>query len=117
MHITSKGAPDRREDLFGGVGTVKVWNLLRRRSPPFTAALACELDPGGRVGKHRQQEYAEIVVGIEGLGEAVVGKQQYGLRPGDVVHLPLGETLEIINHSDTEPLQYLIIKAAGGDAP
>ena len=112
MKITSKGAPDLRENMFGGVGTVKVWNLMLRKSPPFTAALGCELDPGGHVGRHRQQEFPEIVIGVEGLGEAIVGKQQYGLRPGDVVYLPLGETLEIINHSETEPLQYLIIKAS-----
>ncbi|PRQ02727.1 cupin domain-containing protein [Enhygromyxa salina] len=111
MEIDSKGAPDPRQNLFGGVGTVKVWNLLRRSAPPFTAVLACELEPGGRVGRHLQEEFPEIVVGIEGLGEAVVGKQQFGLRPGDVVYLPLGETLEIINHSDTARLQYLIIKA------
>ena len=111
MKILGKAAPDARKDLFGGTGTVKVWNLLRRAAPPFTAALACELDPGGRVGRHRQQHFLEIVIGIEGLGEAVVGKQQHALRPGDVVYLPLGETLELINHSDSEPLQYLIIKA------
>ena len=111
MKILGKAAPDARKDLFGGTGTVKVWNLLRRAAPPFTAALACELDPGGRVGRHRQQHFPEIVIGIEGLGEAVVGKQQHALRPGDVVYLPLGETLELINHSDSEPLQYLIIKA------
>ncbi|PRQ01071.1 Cupin domain protein [Enhygromyxa salina] len=115
MEINSKGAPDPRENLFGGIGTVKVWNLLRTKAPPFTAVLACELDPGGRVGRHRQQEFPEIVVGIAGLGEAVVGKQQFGLRPGDVVYLPQGETLELINHRDDEPLQYLIIKAR--DAP
>jgi len=111
MEITSKGAPDLRKDMFGGVGTVKVWNLLRRKSEPFVAALACELEPGGRVGSHRQQEFPEIVIGIAGLGEAVVNDQQFGLRPGDVVHLPLGDSLQIINHSETEPLQYLIIKA------
>lgn len=111
MEIKSKGAPDQRENLFGGVGVVKVWDLLRRNAAPFTAVLACELEPGGRVGRHQQHEFPEIVVGIEGLGEAVVGKQQFGLRPGDVVFLPLGETLEIINHSDTTPLAYLIIKA------
>ena len=117
MEIKSKGAPDLRENLFGGVGTVKVWNLLLRQAPPFTAVLACELDPGGRVGRHVQQQYPEIVVGIEGLGEAIVGKQQFGLRPGDVVHLPLGATLEIINHRDDAPLQYLIIKARDAEVP
>jgi quercetin dioxygenase-like cupin family protein len=115
MEIKSKGEPDPRENLFGGVGTVKVWDLLRRAAPPFTAVLACELDPGGRIGRHLQNEFPEIVVGIEGLGEAIVGKQQFGLRPGDVVYLPLGQTLEIINHSETERLQYLIIKARAPD--
>lgn len=112
MKIQGKGAPDPRRDLFGGHGRVDVWNLLRRQAPPFTAVLACELEAGGRVGRHVQEHYPEIVVGIEGLGEAIVGKQQHALRPGDVVYLALGETLELINHSDEAPLQYLIIKAA-----
>ncbi|MCA9680789.1 MAG: cupin domain-containing protein [Myxococcales bacterium] len=111
LQIDSKGAPDLRHDLFGGTGTVKVWNLLHTAAPPFTAALACELEPGGRVGRHKQHEFPEIVIGISGLGEAVVNSQQYALRPGDVVYLPLGHTLELINHRDDEPLQYLIIKA------
>lgn len=114
MKITCKGAPDRRENLFGGTGVVKVWNLLGSAAPPFSAALGCELDPGGRVGRHVQQADPEIIVGIEGLGEAIVGTQQHALRPGDVVYLPFGETLEIINHSESEPLQYLIIKARTG---
>ncbi len=112
MKITSKGAPDERADLFGGRGVVKVWNMMGGQSmPPFSAALACELDPGGRVGPHVQQQDPEIVVGIAGLGEAKVGGRQYSLRPGDVVYLAFGETLEIINHLDDTPLQYLIIKA------
>ncbi|NVB37382.1 cupin domain-containing protein [Pseudenhygromyxa sp. WMMC2535] len=114
IEILGKGAPDLRSELFGGQGTVKVWNLMRQAAPPFTAVLACELEPGGRVGRHRQEHYPEIVIGISGLGEAIVGKQQHGLRPGDMVYLPQGEILELINHRDDEPLQYLIIKAREG---
>lgn len=100
-----------RENLFGGQGRVQVWSLLEGQAPPFTAALACELEAGGRVGRHVQDNCPEIVIGLGGLGEAVVGKQQWALRPGDVVYLPLGEVLEIINHSSDEALRYLIVKA------
>jgi hypothetical protein len=92
-----KGPVDVRPALFGGVGEVRVWNLLADHSHtphPITAVLSCELDPSGHVGRHVQQQFPEI-------GE------------GDVVYLPLGSTLELRNHSSVAPLAYLIIKARG----
>ncbi|MFO7566773.1 MAG: cupin domain-containing protein [Enhygromyxa sp.] len=109
-----KGPPDLREELFGGRGVVRVWDLLcDRRTPPapFTAVLSCELDPGGSVGRHVQEHFPEIVIGLEGVGEAAVDGQWHSLGPGDVVHLPLGSVLELRNRSDSEALRYLIIKA------
>jgi quercetin dioxygenase-like cupin family protein len=109
-----KGQPDLREGLFGGQGVVRVWNLLadHRSAPkPFTAVLSCELDPGGSVGRHSQEQFPEIVIGLEGSGEATVDGREQALDPGDVVHLPLGSVLALRNRSDSEPLRYLIIKA------
>jgi quercetin dioxygenase-like cupin family protein len=111
-----KGNPDVRPALFGGTGDVRVWNLLadRKHTPhPFTAVLSCELDPGGHVGRHVQQQYPEIVVGLSGDGEAWVDGAATPLGAGDVVYLPLGSTLELRNRSNAAPLAYLIIKARG----
>lgn len=109
-----KGRGDRREELFGGRGAVSVWNLLgARTAPPFTAVLSCELDPGGSVGRHVQQADPEIVIGLEGDGEATVDEQVWPLGPGDVVHLGHGQVLSITNLSEDAPLRYLIIKARG----
>ncbi len=110
--LVRKGDPRVSSNLFDGVGDVQVWNLLaERRMPPFAAVLACELDPGGRVGRHVQEHFPEIVVGLSGRGEARVAGQAQPLEPGDVVHLPLGKPLELLNLSSDEPLCYLIIKA------
>lgn len=107
-----KGDPRVVSDLFGGTGEVKVWNLLPSGdAPPFTAVLACELAPGGHVGRHLQDHFPEIVIGLEGRGEARVGGRPASLAPGDVVHLPLGQALELINLDEDQPLRYLIIKA------
>lgn len=111
-----KGPVDVRPALFGGTGDVRVWNLLADHpvAPlPFTAVLSCELDPGGHVGRHAQQHFPEIVVGLSGEGEALVDGKPNALCEGDVVHLPLGSTLELRNRSDVAPLAYLIIKARG----
>ncbi len=105
--------PDIRHDLFGGRGAVKVYNLARAPIPPFTAALWCELEPGGSVGRHRQENFPEIVIGIEGDGEATVGDRAFALGPGAVVHLPLGSVLSLRNNDEHAPLRYLIIKASG----
>ncbi len=107
-----KGRPSLRADLFGGTGGVKVWDLLAGApADPFTAVLSCELAPGGTVGRHRQEAFPEIVVGIEGEGVASVDGVDQPLNPGDVARLPLGSVLSLRNLSDAHPLRYLIIKA------
>jgi quercetin dioxygenase-like cupin family protein len=101
-----------REALFGGTGEVTVRDLLRGLpAPPFAAVLGCTLAPGGAVGRHRQEQLPEVVIGLSGDGEAEVDGAVRPLGPGDVVHLPLGSVLSIRNRSDTEALEYLIVKA------
>jgi quercetin dioxygenase-like cupin family protein len=107
-----RGPPDVRTALFGGTGSVKVWDLLGpRAAPPFSAVLSCELEPGGSVGIHQQQRDPEIVLGLEGRGEATVSGIAEPLEPGSVVHVPFGATLSLRNLSGETPLRYLIIKA------
>lgn len=106
------GPPFVRESLFGGCGRVLVWNLLGRRvAPPFTAVLSCVLEENGRVGRHKQDEYDEIVVGLTGYGEARVDGKPQPFGPGAVVYLPLGSALELVNEAPDKELRYLIIKA------
>lgn len=104
--------PDLRRDLFGGTGAVKVYNLDPSPMPPFAAALWCELEAGGNVGRHLQEHCPEIVLGLEGDGEATVGEQAFPLKAGSVVQLPLGSVLALRNLSSDKPLRYLIIKAS-----
>ena len=112
MSQVRKGPGDARAELFGGTGTVTVWNLLgRAAAPPFSAVLSCELDPGGSVGRHVQQRDPEIVLGLEGDGVATVDEDAFPLGPGDVVYLAHGQVLSIANRSAEAPLRYLIIKA------
>jgi quercetin dioxygenase-like cupin family protein len=99
--------------LFGGRGAVRVWNLLGAAAPPFTAVLSCELEPGGSVGSHVQQEFPEIVIFLEGEGVAKVDGREHAALAGRTVHLPLGSVLSIENRSGTVPLVYLIIKTRG----
>lgn len=105
---------DRRPGLFGGAGTVAVWDLLRGcTAPPFSAVLACELDPGGSVGTHVQQRDAEIVVCLAGTGTAIVDGTPRPMRPGSVTYLPFGKSLALRNDGADAPLRYLIIKSTG----
>jgi quercetin dioxygenase-like cupin family protein len=113
MTLWDRARPhDRRAGLFGGRGTVRVWDLAGDpKVAPFSAVLACELEPASSVGKHVQQRDPEIVIVIEGTGTAHVGGEPQELRPGAVVELPFGKSLALENGSDTEPLRYLIVKA------
>jgi quercetin dioxygenase-like cupin family protein len=109
------GPPIVRESLFGGCGRVLVWDLLRgKAAPPFTAVLSCVLEENGRVGRHKQDEYDEIVVGLTGYGEARVNGKAQPFGPGAVVYLPLGSVLELVNEATDKELRYLIIKAEHG---
>lgn len=102
---------DVRERLFGGQHAVRVWVLATAPAPPFTVALACELEPAGRVGVHVQQDDAEVLIVIEGDGVAIVNGTPREITPGSITALPLGSTLALDNGSPTEPLRYLIVKA------
>ncbi|HVW26703.1 MAG TPA: cupin domain-containing protein [Polyangiaceae bacterium] len=113
MAIPLQRPHDVRANLFGGNGSVSVCSLLDGDGGPFTAVLWCELTPGGSVGPHVQQEFPEIVVGIEGDGAATIDGAPRALGSGDVVHLPLGSVLSIENRSSERRLTYLIIKARG----
>jgi mannose-6-phosphate isomerase-like protein (cupin superfamily) len=103
---------DRRERLFGGKGAVLVWSLCDSGPrPPFGAILACELEGAGSVGAHVQQEFAEVLIVVEGEGVARVGRSPMVIQPGVVVEIPLGQTLALENASPEHPLRYLIVKA------
>ena len=103
---------DRRERLFGGQGAVLVWNLCETDPrPPFGAVLACELEGGASVGPHVQQEFAEVVIVLEGEGVARLEGASVTLQPGVVVQLPLGAVLALENSLSQQPLRYLIVKA------
>ena len=102
---------DVRRELFGGKGTVRVWSLTPAPALPFTAVLACELEAGGSVGTHVQDQFPELVIGVSGTGSASVNGKAAALGAGKVVELRLGHTLSIVNDSNETPLRYLIIKA------
>jgi mannose-6-phosphate isomerase-like protein (cupin superfamily) len=103
---------DRRERLFGGSGAVLVWSLCAYGPrPPFGAILACELEGAGSVGAHVQQEFAEVLIVVEGEGVARVGASPMAMRAGVVLEISLGQTLALENVSPERPLRYLIIKA------
>jgi quercetin dioxygenase-like cupin family protein len=101
---------DARPSLFGGEGTVRVWDLGGRVGA-LSAVLFCELEPGGRVGKHVQSHDDEVVIVLEGEAVIYVQGQPHACVKGSAVPLALGQTLEIDNASPTEPVRYLIVKA------
>jgi quercetin dioxygenase-like cupin family protein len=106
-----------RHELFDGKRAVRVWNLAAAPALPFTAVLACELEPGGSVGTHLQEHFPEIVVGISGSGSVSVNQSVSAFSAGHVVELARGHTLSIVNTSNEEPLRYLIIKAQSSTLP
>ena len=100
-----------RAGLFGGQGTLQIWNLLGRgQAPPFSAVLRCELAPGGSVGPHTQQRDPELVLCLDGQGFISVDRQEVPFQPGAMIYLQHGSVLALRNPSTDTPLKYLIIK-------
>lgn len=100
-----------RSDLFSGVGTVIMANVLPESHCPrsLMAALWCELEAGGHVGRHLQSDCDEVILFVEGAGRAAVAGEIQPVRRGTLLGLPVGETLEIWADS-FRPLQYVIVK-------
>jgi len=99
------------QNLFGGRGTVRVQELLaQQKATSIASVLACELEPGGSVGTHVQQQYDEVVIFNAGIGSAEVNGQARDVGPGVVLALPCGATL-MLNNPGPDALQYYIVKA------
>jgi quercetin dioxygenase-like cupin family protein len=107
-----EGRSFQQRDLFGGHGEVIVRDLLAGQDAgPFTAVLACELEPQGSVGAHLQANDSELLLVLKGSGKAHIGSTEHALTEATTLFLPLGETLALTNESETEALRYLLIKA------
>lgn len=107
-----RGQADERQALFGGAGSVRVWDLLGAMgAPPFSAVLYCELSAAGGVGQHRQLADHEIVLALEGEADVTVDHRVQCIGPGQLVYLPVGAVLAIQNRSNEAVFRYLIIKA------
>ncbi len=111
MYPTNR-EPFRQVDLFGGSGEVRIWDLFgSTHLPPFESVLACELDPGGTIGAHRQPTADELLIVIEGSAVAGVDGEQRHAEAGSLVALPLGSLMTLENRDPDRPLRYLIVKA------
>lgn len=112
MLLKSQHPVVTRQDLFKGQGKVHVHHLGGAHDiSPFTAVLACELDPQATVGAHLQPHYDELIMVINGIGTASINKQDYSLTAGTVLYLKQGSILAIHNHHAEERLCYWIVKA------
>lgn len=107
-----EGRSFRQSSLFGGQGEVIIRDLLEGATAlPFEAALACELEPNGSVGPHRQAECHELIIVLSGEGTATIDDHVHPLRSATTLCLTHGAILALHNTSTTEPLRYLLIKA------
>lgn len=100
------------ENLFGGTGTVRVWNCSpMHNQKPFDVVLFCILDGFGSVGAHIQKSHQELVLCLSGEGVIHIGKEVFPFSFGQSYSIAENVRISIENKS-AEPLLYTITKVA-----
>lgn len=69
------------------------------------------LKPGENVGEHSTKDYEEMLVILNGKGEAEVNnKEKFNIEKGQIVYIPPNTVHNVFNNSDSN-LQYIYIVA------
>ena len=75
------------------------------------------LAPGADCGEHSTENYEELLIILEGQGEArLTGRGDIAVAGGRALYIPPGTTHNVVNLG-TEPLRYVYVVAPSNDNP
>ena len=72
---------------------------------PHSQLVLMSIAPGDDIGEEVHAEHDQFIRVEKGVGLAIIGDSQYDLADGVAIIIPAGQRHNVINTSQTEPLQ------------
>ena len=66
------------------------------------------IEPGSEIGEEVHDDVDQVLVFVEGTGEAVLEGRTSGVEPGDLVFVPAGTQHNFVNRGDTPLKLYTV---------
>jgi mannose-6-phosphate isomerase-like protein (cupin superfamily) len=75
---------------------------------PHSQVVLMSVEPGGEIGEEVHDDVDQVLVFVDGTGEAVLGGDSRSVEPGDLVFVPAGTRHNFVNRGDTALKLYTV---------
>jgi mannose-6-phosphate isomerase-like protein (cupin superfamily) len=75
---------------------------------PHSQVVLMSVEPGSEIGEEVHDEVDQVLVFVDGTGEAVLDGDTSGVEPGDLVFVPAGTRHNFVNRGDTALKLYTV---------
>ena len=75
---------------------------------PHSQVVLMSVEPGGEIGEEVHDDVDQVLVFVDGTGEAVLGGDSSSVEPGDLVFVPAGTRHNFVNRGDTALKLYTV---------
>ena len=75
---------------------------------PHSQVVLMSVEPGSEIGDEVHEDVDQVLVFVDGTGEAVVDGQTSGVEPGDMVFVPAGTRHNFVNRGDAPLKLYTV---------
>ncbi len=73
-----------------------------------TQLVVMTIPAGGEIGEEVHEDVDQVLVFVDGTGEAVLGGEASAVEPGDLVFVPAGTRHNFVNRGDTALKLYTV---------
>ncbi len=75
---------------------------------PHSQVVLMSVEPGSEIGEEVHADVDQVLVFVDGTGEAVLDGQTSGVEPGDLVFVPAGTRHNFVNRGDAPLKLYTV---------
>lgn len=75
---------------------------------PHSQVVLMSVEPGGEIGEEVHDDVDQVLVFVEGRGEAVLDGDSSGVEPGDLVFVPAGTRHNFVNRGESALKLYTV---------
>lgn len=99
------------EPFVISLGAAAHFPILTERNARALRSGMVTLAPGAGCGEHGTENYEELLIFLEGAGEArLAGREPFAVGVGRAFYIPPGTTHEVFN-TGASPLRYIYVVA------